>query len=184
MSKENHVSSKQPVTYSATATTSPSSSAKSSKFKSNADKWASSTEPLRKQIISNLVIAKSPRVSLHPIRLKSKANALFGRVILDSVVEPLFATCLACKKVLHFKNSHNGAGNLKRHLRNCAANRKRTSFLHETNEERSRSTSKKGHRKRKTTLDEWFNKNRRDSSNKLLQVYSPSASSDSSDTSC
>ncbi len=144
MSKENQVRSKPPVSYSTATSRYPSSSAKSNKSKSTVVNWSSSTEPLRKQMISELVISKSPRVSLHPIRLNSKANGLFGRVILDSVVEPLFATCLACKKILHFQNSRDGSGNLKRHLEICAANKKVASLLQGRKEVSIKSSSLKG----------------------------------------
>ena len=168
----------------------PTTSAPSTATKPNVNKWtlfphASTTEPLRKQMISELVISNSPRISLQPIFLKSNGNGFFGRVILDSAVEPFFATCLACKKILHFQNSHNVSGNLQRHLRICPARRRRSSCIRLPGEESNRLANIKGTRKtlKRTMLDQWFDKDEPSPSNKSLRVYSPSSSSDSSDTS-
>jgi hypothetical protein len=121
---------------------------------------------------------------LEPVYLKSKANGLFGRVILDSAVEPLFVACLACNKILHFQSSHNGSVNLRRHLRSCPASRKRSSGIREAELQRSGPTSLKRKRKKikSTMIDEWLNKNSPSEAKNLLRVYSPT-SSDSSDTS-
>ena len=191
MSRENPLSSnRSAISSTGTSSCSTSTSTKPIKAKSDSTSWSSvphatSTEQIRKQIITDLVIANSPRITLQPIHLKSKANGLFGRVVLDAVVEPLFAACFDCKKILHFQTSHNGAGNLSRHLRSCPAQGKQARRITIPEEGIRRSVIWKEHgrtnKMKRNRIDEWFDKATPCPENKLLHVYSSTGSSDSSE---
>ncbi len=190
MSRENQLcSNRSAISSTATSNFSTSTSTKTNKTKSGSNSSTSighvtSTEQLRKQIITDLVIANSPRISIQPIHLKSKANGLFGRVILDAVVEPLFVACFDCKKILHFQNSREGSGNLNRHLRSCAALRKQAKTITMAAEETRKfgSLKENGNNKNKRKrIDEWFDKAIPCTTKKLIRVYSSSGSSDSSE---